>query len=63
MELHTDLELLFGSDLGIIRELMHRFDELPIHSIVYYQSYNQGGATDPCCYNKHEIGAKSDTAQ
>jgi hypothetical protein len=21
---------------------MHRFDELPIHSLVYYQSYNQG---------------------
>jgi hypothetical protein len=42
MELRTDLELLFGSDLGIIRELMHRFDELPIHSIVYYQSYNHG---------------------
>jgi hypothetical protein len=42
MELHTDLELLFGSEAEIIRELMHRFDELPIHSIVYYQSYNQG---------------------
>jgi hypothetical protein len=37
-----DLQLLFGSDLEIIRELMHRFDELPIHSIVYYQSYYQG---------------------
>jgi hypothetical protein len=42
MILRTDLQLLFGSDLEIIRELMHRFDELPIHSIVYYQSYNQG---------------------
>jgi hypothetical protein len=37
-----DLQLLFGSDLEIIRELMHRFDELPIHSIVYYQSYYHG---------------------
>jgi hypothetical protein len=37
-----DLQLLFGSDLEIIRELQHRFDGLPIHSIVYYQSYHQG---------------------
>jgi hypothetical protein len=43
MELRTDLQLLFGnSNAAIIRELMHRFDRLPIHSIVYYQSYNQG---------------------
>jgi hypothetical protein len=42
IELCTDLELLFGSNLGIVRELMHRFDELPIHSLVYYHSYNQG---------------------
>jgi hypothetical protein len=42
VELCTDLQLLFGSDLEIIRELMHRFDGLPIHSIVYYQSYYQG---------------------
>jgi hypothetical protein len=42
MELRTDLQLLFGSEAEIIRELMHRFDRLPIHSIVYYQSYNQG---------------------
>jgi hypothetical protein len=25
-----------------IRELQHRFDELPIHRFVYYQSYNHG---------------------
>jgi hypothetical protein len=25
-----------------MRELMHRFDGLPIHKLVYYQSYNQG---------------------
>jgi hypothetical protein len=37
-----DLQLLFGSDAEIIRVLQHRFDGLPIHSIVYYQSYNQG---------------------
>jgi hypothetical protein len=39
----TDLRWLFGnSNANIIRELMHRFDGLPIHRIVYYQSYNQG---------------------
>jgi hypothetical protein len=41
-EIHTDLQLLFGSEAEIIRELHHRFDRLPIHRIVYYQSYNQG---------------------
>jgi hypothetical protein len=39
----TDLQRLFGnSNANIIWELQHRFDGLPIHSIVYYQSYNQG---------------------
>ena len=38
----TDLQLLFGSEAEIIRMLKHRFHGLPIHSIVYYQSYNQG---------------------
>jgi hypothetical protein len=38
----TDLLLLFGSELEIIRELEHRFDRLPIHRLVYYQSYYQG---------------------
>jgi hypothetical protein len=38
----TDLQQLFGSDAEIIRELQHRFDELPIHSIVYYQTYYHG---------------------
>jgi hypothetical protein len=42
MEIRTDLQLRFGSDLEIIRNLMHRFDELPIHRIVYYQSYHHG---------------------
>jgi len=37
-----DLQLLFGSKAEIIRALQHRFDGLPIHSIVYYQSYDQG---------------------
>jgi hypothetical protein len=38
-----DLRQLFGnSNVAIIRELQHRFDGLPIHSIVYYQSFNQG---------------------
>jgi hypothetical protein len=38
----SDLQLLFGSDAEIIRVLKHRFDELLIHSIVYYHSYHQG---------------------
>jgi hypothetical protein len=38
----TDLLLLFGLVADIIRELKHRFDRLPIHSIVYYQSNYQG---------------------
>jgi hypothetical protein len=43
MNIFTDLQLLFGNSNGrIISALMHRFDGLPIHRIVYYQSYNQG---------------------
>jgi hypothetical protein len=43
VEAITDLQRLFGdSNAEIIWELQHRFDGLPIHSIVYYQSYNQG---------------------
>jgi hypothetical protein len=42
MNTSTDLWLLFGSDAAIMRELMYRFDGLPIHKLVYYQSYNQG---------------------
>jgi hypothetical protein len=37
----TDLLQLFRSIAEIIRNLKLRFDELLIHSIVYYQSYNQ----------------------
>jgi hypothetical protein len=41
--LYTDLQQLFGdSDARLISELQHRFDGLPIHRIVYYQSYHQG---------------------
>jgi hypothetical protein len=39
----TDLQELFGnSNARIIHELQHRFDELPIHKLVYYLSYHQG---------------------
>ena len=38
----TDLQLLFGSEAEIIRELQHRFYGLPIHKLVYYLSYHQG---------------------
>jgi len=41
-ESFTDLQQLFGSEREIIRELQHRFDRLPIHKLVYYQSYHQG---------------------
>ena len=36
-----DLKLL-GSERNIIKLLKHRFDKLPIHRMLYYQSYNQG---------------------
>jgi hypothetical protein len=42
MQMHTDLYELFDSNARIIRELQHRFDGLPIHRLVYYQSYNHG---------------------
>jgi hypothetical protein len=42
MDIHTDLYQLFGSESRIIFALQHRFDGLPIHSIVYYQSYHAG---------------------
>jgi hypothetical protein len=38
----NDLHQLFGSIADIKRALQHRFDGLPIHSIVYYQSYHEG---------------------
>jgi hypothetical protein len=41
IQMDTDLYQLFGSNASIIWELQHRFDGIPIHRIVYYQSYNQ----------------------
>jgi hypothetical protein len=39
-EMMSDLQRLFGNSIEIIiRELQLRFDGLPIHRIVYYQSY------------------------
>jgi hypothetical protein len=43
----SDLQQLFGglfgcSDEIVLWELKHRFDELPVHSVVYYQSYHEG---------------------
>ena len=36
-----DLEQLFGdTETNIINALKHRFDNLPIHKMIYYQSYN-----------------------
>ena len=36
----TELLQLFGSEGEVISALMHRFDGLPIHRLVYYQSYH-----------------------
>ena len=36
----VDLLQLFGSEGGIITALKHRFDNLPIHKMIYYHSYN-----------------------
>ena len=36
----TDLLQLFGSESQIINALKHRFDNLPIHKMIYYHSYN-----------------------
>jgi len=36
----SDLQQLFGSEGEIIDALRHRFDGLPIHKILYYQSYH-----------------------
>jgi hypothetical protein len=42
-DIFADLQLLFGdSNAAVIRDILHRFDGLPIHRLVYYQSYNQG---------------------
>jgi hypothetical protein len=38
----TDLQLLFGSEALVVIELRHRFRGLPIHELLYYQSYHQG---------------------
>ena len=36
----TDLLQLFGSQAQMINALKHRFDNLPIHKMIYYHSYN-----------------------
>jgi len=41
-----DLFQLFGTIAEIISELQHRFDGIPIHRLIYYQSYNQGVLQD-----------------
>jgi hypothetical protein len=38
---NMDLKHLFGSEERMCRELKHRFDKLPVHNVVYYQSYHQ----------------------
>ena len=36
----SDLQQLFDSEETIINSLKHRFDNLPVHKMIYYQSYN-----------------------
>ena len=36
----TDLLQLFDSNEDIVNTLQHRFDNLPIHKMIYYHSYN-----------------------
>jgi len=36
----TDLYQLFETQAQLINALKHRFDKLPIHKMIYYQSYN-----------------------
>jgi len=36
----ADLNKLFNTDNQMINALQHRFDNLPIHKMLYYQSYN-----------------------
>jgi hypothetical protein len=36
----TDLQKLFESEEAIINALKHRFDNLPIHKMIYYKSYD-----------------------
>jgi len=36
----TSLRLLFGTETNIMNALKQRFDNLPIHKMIYYQSYN-----------------------
>lgn len=42
---NMDLRQLFDSEGQIQLALKHRFDELPIHKILYYHSYNSIGGT------------------
>ena len=50
----TDLLQLFDSHEDIVNALKHRFDNLPIHKMIYYKSYNnltseQGECTKGGC--------------
>jgi hypothetical protein len=36
----TDLQQQYKTDRTLVTQLKHRFDNLPIHKMIYYQSYN-----------------------
>jgi len=61
----TDLRKIFGySATNIINALQHRFDNLPIHKMIYYQSYNNlitdqlNNATNRRCGQRRSLRSK-----
>ena len=59
-----DLQQLFGdSESRVVSELQHRFDGLPIHSLIYYQSYHRGVLQNLMAANKHYVRSESDITQ
>jgi len=61
-----DLKQLFGSGTNVLNALKHRFDNLPIHKIIYYHSYNNitseqlSDATNMRCTQKRSLRIKLD---
>jgi len=62
----TDLQQLFDTDEQLINALQHRFDNLPIHKMIYYQSYNNitsdqlNNATNSRCDQRRSLRSKLD---
>jgi hypothetical protein len=59
-----DLQQMFGdSESRVVSELQHRFDGLPIHSLIYYQSYHRGLLQNLIAANKRYVRSESDITQ